>query len=91
MEALYDSLTPSQKIALLDGPALDPPKGTFSNFHHSSKFESLCYIFNVLVAILATIMVLIRLYTKMFRMKQFQVEEGMLEALHLEIMHKSDL
>jgi hypothetical protein len=77
MEALIHSLTPAQMAAFLNGPALAPPPGVVPNFVDPPNNNPLCFAVSILSITLATVMVLVRLYSKIFCTKQLRWEDGM--------------
>ena len=67
--------TPTQIQALLNGPALAPPKGVEPNFENPSNLNTACYAI-LLSAIVATTTVLcLRLYTRVLIIRKVTLDD----------------
>ncbi|KAI0179003.1 hypothetical protein GGR52DRAFT_569909 [Hypoxylon sp. FL1284] len=69
------SLPNEQQQALLDGPALAPPKGVVSNFDNPDNNNGLAYGVIALCITVATLCLMIRAYSRLVLFKQLKVED----------------
>lgn len=60
------SLTPQQRQALLDGPALPPPPGVIPQFDDPPNMKTLAMAVEITCFLLSTITLCIRMYTRIF-------------------------
>ncbi|KAI2473712.1 hypothetical protein F4781DRAFT_438336 [Annulohypoxylon bovei var. microspora] len=74
---LWNSLTPEEREAYLDGPALEPPSGVQPNFINPPNHDGVMIGVVTMCLILATIVVFIRTYSKLFVEKKFRLEDGL--------------
>lgn len=75
MAALFDSLTPAQKLAFLNGAALTPPPGVTPQFIDPPNHNPLSYGIVIAGIALAAMAVIMRLYTRIFCAKKMRVED----------------
>ena len=69
------SLPPINIEALLNGPGLAPPHGVIPNFIHPSGQQGVIIAANAICVAIATISLLIRMYTKVFLVKRYGWED----------------
>lgn len=69
----------------LDGPALLPPDGVESNFDNPDNQNALAWGVLSTCTAIATICFLLRGYGRVFLLRKFQAEEGML-SLKAEVL-----
>ena len=69
------SLTPAQLQALLDGPAVSPPPGVIPNFVDPPSLYPQIIVTLVLTLSIATLAVIIRVYTKLHVIKAWHLED----------------
>jgi hypothetical protein len=81
MEALFDSLSPAEKVRFLNGPALKPPVGVAPQFVHPPNRNALCFGIVVTGTILAALVVAMRMYTRIFCIKRLRLEDGRCRVL----------
>jgi hypothetical protein len=74
MDELFQRLSPAEKEAFLNGPALPPPSGV-PDFHYRSGGSMACYTTILFSIILVAFMALTRLYAKVFCLKVMRVED----------------
>ena len=61
--------------AILDGPAAEPPRGFTANFDNPPNSNVTFFFFLILCQTVATLVVLIRLYTKWFLLHSIMYED----------------
>ncbi|KAI0157193.1 hypothetical protein GGR52DRAFT_586993 [Hypoxylon sp. FL1284] len=66
----WNSLTPAEQNARLDGAASDPPPGTHSNFDNPVNHGDIAYGVTIALTILTAIFCLIRFYSRVFVMRR---------------------
>lgn len=80
MDTLFAALTPEEKQAFLNGPALAPPPGVVPNFTNPPNRLRLCVGVTVITITVSVIVVFLRLYTRIFRVKKMRLEDCMLRS-----------
>ncbi|KAF2111376.1 hypothetical protein BDV96DRAFT_690295 [Lophiotrema nucula] len=75
MSAQFAALSPTQKHALLEGPALKPPTGVAPNFIDPPNENAIGYSVVIICASLSAAVVIIRLYAKVFCTKKVDGED----------------
>ena len=75
MSTSTEFLGPEQLEVLLNGPAVTPPAGTVSNLDNPPNIDAICYMTFFLCMSLATLAVVIRLYTKRFLIRCIAYED----------------
>jgi hypothetical protein len=68
-------LPPKLRLKLLKGPALPAPDGYESHLNNPPNRNELGYIVLVLVSVFATLLVTLRLYSRVFIQKMINVED----------------
>ncbi|KAI1078660.1 hypothetical protein F5B20DRAFT_546833 [Whalleya microplaca] len=72
---VYASLSPEQLEERLNGPALQPPNGTISNFDHPHNNNALGYAVVSVCLTLGTLAFLTRVYSRIFCLKKLEIED----------------
>lgn len=75
MAALFDALTPAQKLAFLEGPALAPPLGVLPQFSNPPNQNAMSYGIVVTGIVLAALAVVMRLYARLVCTKKMRLED----------------
>ncbi|KAH6645399.1 hypothetical protein BKA67DRAFT_111382 [Truncatella angustata] len=71
----WNSLTPAQQDAFLNGPALAPPAGVKSNFVDPPNHNATVIGVTTMCVALAAVMVLLRAYSKLCVSKKVNIED----------------
>ncbi len=66
-------------------PAMPPPPGVQSNFTDPPTAGSDLYIFTIVGLVIASLFLVMRLYTKAYILKKFGAEDGM-DASHFDVI-----
>lgn len=80
--AIDIKMDPSQIEALLDGPAGPPPPGVVPNLENPPNKQSVGRGLLLTCLCLATVAVILRLYTKVIIMRQFRASDGKFVCPH---------
>ncbi|KAF2727281.1 hypothetical protein EJ04DRAFT_570519 [Polyplosphaeria fusca] len=80
MDELYGSLSPAQRAAFLEGPALAPPAGVLPNFEMPNNGNALCLGVTIPTTVIAALVVFLRLYSKISCAKKLRVEDAIMVA-----------
>ncbi|KAK7936175.1 hypothetical protein PG985_001670 [Apiospora marii] len=75
--AVWNTLSPAQQEAVLDGPALKPPAGTQANFADPPNRDDLVLGVTILCAVLATVFFLLRIMSRMCISIRPRLEDGL--------------
>jgi len=75
IEDVFAHLTPEQRQAALEGPALRPPTGVLPNFIDPPNQNTLGYSLLAGCATVCILVVGIRLYAKLIRVKKMDIED----------------
>ncbi|CAJ2507044.1 Uu.00g082300.m01.CDS01 [Anthostomella pinea] len=76
----FASLSPTEKEAALDGPALEPPDNVVSNFDSPPNRNQLCFTVVTIGLIISTVFILIRAYARVFCIKKVHIGDGLIFA-----------
>jgi hypothetical protein len=68
-------LPPVKQQAYFDGPALKPPLGVKPNFAHPPNHDQLGFGILISVSIIATVLVIFQMYSRIFYHKKFAIED----------------
>lgn len=67
--------TAAELEALMEDPALAPPNGTIPNFTNPYTFKTEALVYQVIILILATSITFLRIYTKLFVVRKWVLED----------------
>jgi hypothetical protein len=70
------SLSPAEREAKLNGPALTPPSGIVSNFESPPNENYMCFVVLTISLIIATLLLLVRAYARIFCVGRVYIEDG---------------
>jgi hypothetical protein len=76
--SFINALPPAQRNALLNGPTIKPPPGIESNFAHPPNRNELGYGVVIFTGVFCTLLVVLRLYSRVFYHKKVVFEDGQL-------------
>jgi hypothetical protein len=74
--SFINDLPLSQQLALLNGPALKPPPGVTPNLAHPPNHNEVGYGVLISSAVICTLLVSLRLYSRMFYHRKFDLEDS---------------
>jgi len=69
-------LPPTERVKILHGPAMMAPPGIAYNFEDPPNNNALTYGVCISATILCTLLVLLRLYSRVSHFKKLDVEDG---------------
>ena len=75
METIFATLTPTEKEHLLNAPALASPPGIVPNFTDPPNRLPLCIGLTVASITVSALVVILRLYTRVFCLKKLRLED----------------
>ena len=74
--SFINALPAAQRQAILDGPAMVPPPGVIPNFDHPPNKDGWGYGIASTAAVLCTLFVILRVYSRVFYHKKLAIEDG---------------
>jgi hypothetical protein len=72
--------------ALMEGPALAPPEGVIPNLDHPQNKNGLALFVFVFCSVISTICVLLRGYGRLWLLKRFQAEDGLIISAFVRLI-----
>lgn len=71
----------------MDGPALAAPEGVTPNLDNPANENGLAMFVLIFCSVISTICVLLRAYGKVYLLKRFQLEEGLVLSAFVCLLH----